>query len=188
MNLLGFVFGVATRPRATFGALEKLEVKAVGPKCAAILGSAWAAFLVVLATNGHEPSGPLVLPIARADYYAFEAALAVPVYVAMFFVYAGVLHGFSRKSWLHAQSIAGGTMLVSSGFAFLLPDVLVYVAAGFDAIGPAMRFYLPISALWALVLGFTGVKAAFGLTNGRAAIASFVAFFAQTAVSAPILR
>ncbi|MBK8009947.1 MAG: YIP1 family protein [Deltaproteobacteria bacterium] len=186
-------WGLLVRPSATFAGLARSEHARWGLQAALITGASWAVFLLALHLGGHQPSGPLLLPIPRASYYAWEAAFAVPIYAGMFYVKSGVLHGLARRlggsaAWRQTQQVAGGSILVSSVVGWLIPDVVVFVVAGFSALATAMPFYVPVSVLWGITLATLGARAVHGLSRGRALFAGTIAWMAHVMVGAPFLR
>lgn len=156
----------------------------------ALNAGAWAAFLAWLAAAGHEPSGPLILPIARADYYLWEALFVVPTHGLMFLVFSGIVFAGTHKTanWGQAQFVAGIAMAAASGLGWLLPDVLVYAAGGFSALGPAMKYYVPLSAVVGVGLAIFGLMRVQGLRLGEAALLGILSWGAHMVVGAPVLR
>lgn len=159
----------------------------------ALQGTLSAAFLVWLALAGEAPSGPLVLPIPRPSYYAFEAAVVIPVRLAMAFAFAWSAHRVARSlggRGTFAQTFDRGALALALPFValWLLPDVVLYATSGFDALGPALRFTAPATMLATLVLAVRGLRTVHELSYGRAIVATLVGSIAQALVGAPVLR
>ncbi len=114
----------------------------------------------------------------------------VPTHGLMFLVFSGVLYAGTRKNsdWAQAQVVAGLAMAISSGLGWLLPDVLVYAVGGFSALGAAMKYYVPVSALLGIGLAVYGLKRVQGLRLGPALLLGLSGWGAHMLVSAPILR
>jgi len=157
------------------------------------MGACWAAFLATLARGGHVPSGPPVLPIPKAHYYAWETAFVLPVYLAMFGALASILHLLGRRlggkgTAGQAMTVAGISMAVPSLGLWLLPDLLIHLTLGFDAMASAMRYYVPLSLTWTIVLATSGMRAIQGLSLGRAIVVALVGLLAHWLIGAPFLR
>ncbi|MBX3249536.1 MAG: hypothetical protein KF901_20330 [Myxococcales bacterium] len=152
-----------------------------------------AALLAWLAIDGHAPSGPLVVPIPRADYYAAEALFVLPVRALMALAFALASRSLARALGGHgALGASFGTgalaLAVPNVALWVVPDLVVYGAAGFDALAPAMRFYVPLSLAWTVSLAVVAVRATHGLSLPRAVAAAFAGLAAQALVGAPLLR
>ncbi|MCA9613579.1 MAG: hypothetical protein KC586_12565, partial [Myxococcales bacterium] len=85
---------------------------------ASLQGLLSAGLLTWLASASEAPSGPLLLPIPREDYYAWEAALVWPWRVAMALTFAGVGTPLARK--LGGRGDFGATF-DEGAFALALP-------------------------------------------------------------------
>lgn len=187
------LWNILRRPGPAFIEAIATGQRGLGLKAALLTGALWAVFLAALVVHGHQPSGPLLLPIPRADYYAWEALFVVPTYVAMFYAFSGVMHRFARgwggqAPWNATQAVAGLTIAISSLGGWWFPDIVVYATAGFSALGEAMRFYVPVSVISAWILGTVGLRRVHDLTTGRAFISMFAGWVAQTLVGTPFLR
>lgn len=112
----------------------------------ALLGACWGAFSLWLFLNGHAPSGPTPLP--RALHYLIQAALLPPLMLMAVFAGATVaqrlLPDSDRRSIAYA--FAGGT-----GVFWLLPDVIAYVAFGFEALAALAPWLGALSAVASLI-------------------------------------
>jgi hypothetical protein len=181
-------------PRRTFEELSRGPHPArVGVLAVLAMGASWASFLGALAVAGHQPSGPLVLPIARESYYGAEALFVVPVHLAMFGVLVAVLTYLGRGlggvgNPRELAAVAGLSMAAPSIFLWLLPDVAVVATAGFSELGSAMRFYVPLSIAWTVVLLTAGVRAVHRLSLPRAISVALAAALLHWPVGAPFLR
>jgi hypothetical protein len=185
---------LALAPGEALGELaERRDRARIGVVAVLVTSAAWSGFLATLAAEGHAPSGPVVLPIDHGDYYAWEAAFVWFVHLAMLAVLAGVLHGLGRRlgglgTFRSAVLVAGLAMALPSLGLWLLPDVVVYLAAGFEAMARAMRYYVPLSVVWTIGLATAGVRSCYGLSTGRAAVVAIVAALAHWMVAGPFLR
>lgn len=165
----------------------------LGTLAVAVQGLGWAALLAALAWRGHAPTRPGPVPIALEDYYAWEAAFVLPVRAAMALALALVVHALARRSGSGARfsctwMLAAISLAVPSVCAWLIPDAIVFATRGFDALAPAMRYYVPVSLTWTLVLVVAGLREVHGLGTGRAIAIAIAGLIAQAAVGAPLLR
>ena len=193
MRWLSWLLGMLRGPGPAIADAVATGGRTLGLKAALLMGVLWAAFVGALAIGGHQPSGPLVLPIPRESYYAVEAAFIIPTYVALFYAFSGVIHGLARKfgseaSWTASQGVGGLSLALPSILAWWLPDVVVYAWAGFSALAKAMPYYVPLSIVGTWVLGTAGVRAVHRLGPGRALLTVGIAWGIQAAIAAPLLR
>lgn len=184
------LFTALWRPRRTMSALAEAPPRA-GAGGALALGAGWAAFSLWLHVDGRAPSMTLV-PIPAERYYLAQALFAIPLWVVLWAVaghvsgIAAIAMGGTRRSWPGAVM---GYALASPMLAlFLVPDVLVYLIAGHDALGAAMRYYAPLGPLAAWALASLGIERRFEISRGRAILAAFVGLLAQALAGAPVLR
>jgi len=164
-------------------------------------GLGWAAshgvlsalFLAWLALEGEAPSGPLVAPIPRESYYAWEAVFVLPLRVAMALAFAGSAHAIARKlggSGTFEDTFHRGARALGLPFLalWLLPDVALYATGGFDRLGAGVRVTAAVSSFGTLVLAVLAVRDAHALSTGRAIAAALVGLVAQAVLGAPLLR
>ncbi len=157
-----------------------------------VLGTLHAAFSLLLHLAGHAPR--MGIPrLGRENHYLWQASFVIPLYVVLFWIGGLVTHFVARRfsgSGSRDSSLAvfGVAYAVPMTLLFLVPDVAVFLAFGFGAIGKAMRWYAPVAALACLWLGAVGLSRAHRIGTGRAAIAVFAGFVAQALVGGPFLR
>ncbi len=193
MTLLGVATRVVVAPREAYAGLAKATPRNAGLRAMLALGILWALLLCVFALRKHAPSGPLLLPVDRAAYYGWEAALVVPLQLLMWWAMASVLHALSRRAGgtgiaSQSRAVAGISVAVPYVLVWLVPDAFVYAAAGFDALGPLVRVTAPLCLLWALVLTTVGVRAVHGISSGKAFGIALVSLIVYAAIGAPVLR
>ena len=70
----------------------------------------------------------------------------------------------------------------------MIPDLVVFGAAGFDALAPAMRIYAPLTLLAILVTGSRAAAAAAAVGIGKAARAHGLGVLVQSVIIAVLLR
>ena len=193
MILFRMTLRVVLAPREAFAELARTAPRNVGMRVMLTMALLWALLLLVFAFRGHAPSGPLLLPVDRAGYYGWEAAFIVPIQLLMWWAMSAVLHGLSRRaggtgSASLSRAVAGLSVAVPYVLVWLLPDAIVYAAAGFDALGVLVRVTAPLCLLWALVLTTLGVGAVHGVSGGRAFGIALVSLIVYVAIGAPVLR
>jgi hypothetical protein len=152
-----------------------------------------ALFLAWLALEGEAPSGPLIAPIPRESYYAWEAVFVLPLRLAMALAFAGSAHAVARKlggSGTFEDTFERGARALALPFValWLLPDVALYATGGFARLTEGVRFTAAASSLGTLVLAVLAVRSAHGLSTGRAIVAALVGLVAQAVLGAPWLR
>lgn len=180
-------------PGPALGALAASPAPRLALAVAGGVGCAWALFSALLAWRGHAPSGPLVLPVERADYYSVQAGFAAPLFVALALVAAGAGHGAARAlggggRFAATLTVTSVSLALPSLCAWLLPDVLVYLALGFDALARIVRFQVVVVLAWTMTLLFVAFRRAHGLGSGRALAAALAAYLGQALLAAPLLR
>ena len=184
------LFTTLWRPRRTMEILAEAPSRR-GAAGALALGAVWAGFSGLLHLGGHAPSVTLV-PIPPERYYLAQAGFAVPLWLALWAVAARVSGiaatalGGARSPWPGA--VMGYALASPMIGLFLLPDILVYLVAGHDALGAAMKYYAPIAPLAAWALATVGLERRFELSRGRAVLAAFAGLLAQALLGAPLLR
>jgi hypothetical protein len=159
----------------------------------ALQGGLGAALLLWLARRGEAPSGPLLLPIPRENYYAVEAAFVLPVRLAMASAFALAAHGSAKRlggAGSLAETFDRGASALALPFLLLwwLPDVLLYATGGFEALTRAVRVLAPLSSLASLALAMRAIRGAHGLSLGRTSLCALAGWVAQALVGAPFLR
>ncbi|MCB9603636.1 MAG: hypothetical protein H6721_06020 [Sandaracinus sp.] len=160
---------------------------------ASLQGLLSAGLLAWLASSAEAPSGPLLLPIAREDYYVWEAALVWPWRVAMALTFAGVATPLAHK--LGGRGDFGstfdeGAFALALPFLLLwwLPDVALYATGGFDALRSGVRVVAPLATTATWVLATLAMRRAHELSTPRATLVAFVGLVAQATLGALVLR
>ncbi|MFW6049768.1 MAG: hypothetical protein ACODAU_01265 [Myxococcota bacterium] len=166
----------------------------VRPGLLAVLaaGAAWAALCLVLAADDHAPSVSLV-PIPRARYYLAQASFVVPVLLVQWGVCVGVARTVARRlggagavrPLANGLGLALGLPLLS---LFVVPDLIAYAVAGFEALGPLVRVTAPLAFVATSVLATGAVRLAHGLGVGRALVAALAGVLAQAVLGGMLLR
>jgi len=156
------------------------------------LGVVHAGFSLLLHLAGHAPR--MGIPgFGRENHYLWQAIFVIPLYVALFWIGGLVAHGAARRLSGSASrdaslAVFGVAYAIPMITLFLIPDIVVFLAIGFAAIGKAMRWYAPIAAITCIWLGAAGLSRAHNIGTGRAAFAAFAGFVAQAIVGGLFLR
>jgi hypothetical protein len=149
----------------------------------------YSGFCFLLDAGGHRPSfGALV-----ERHYLLLAVLLLP---AAFVIW--LLHSATAQAMARALG-GGGTLrdtMVAIGPAyalpmlllFVLPDLITYLAFGFDALGKVVRVFAPLALLCRIVVGTRAVMASHSISPGRALLAELIALLAEGAATVPWLR
>lgn len=155
-------------------------------------GAIWACFCVLLHRTGHAPSRTLV-PIARADYYLYQACFVVPLLLAQWRLASAVAHRVARALGGRGEA-APLTVQLAPALAlplivvFLVPDLVTYAWLGFAALAKLVRITAPLSFVCSVWLGTRAVQRVHRLGGGRALVAALVGVLAQALVGGVLLR
>lgn len=171
-----------------------MHAQSPGSGAAAVLaaGATWALLCALLAAAGHAPSFT-VLPIPRETYYRVQAIAVVPILLGLWALCAAVASRVAHALGGSGDALrAAGPLGLALGGpllgAFLLPDLVVYLTAGFAALAPLVRVTAPLSFALTLLAATFAVATSHGLPRGRAFVAAAAGVIAQAALGAVILR
>jgi hypothetical protein len=157
------------------------------------LGAAHATLLACLAAGGHRPSFAAGLPVGADAYYRVASMYAVPLYFSLWAIAAAASHGAARALGGRGELRAGLAVLgpayaLPTLLLFVLPDLVIYLAAGHEALAEAMRWYAPLAPLAVVVLAGRALRRVYDLRRLHALVAAFVGFLAQALPAAWLLR
>jgi hypothetical protein len=152
----------------------------------------WAVLCLVLALGGHAPSVVLV-PIPRDRYYLAQALFVVPLSFALWGICAVVAQSVARRlggsGTLRDTSRAMALALAAPiALTLVIPDLIIYGAFGFDALGRAVRVTAPLTALASTLLAARAVRRHHALGWPRAFAAGALGVIAQAVVGGVFLR
>ena len=144
----------------------------------------YSGFCFLLDAGGHRPSfGALI-----ERHYLLQAVLIPPAVLVTWLVNATVANaigGGDRRATLDALAPAIALpMLV----LFVLPDLIVYLTLGFEALGKAARVIGPLALIGRLGAGTYVLRRTHAIGSGRAVIATLGGLIAEAAIMAPWLR
>lgn len=159
----------------------------------AALGAAHASLLALLAAGGHQPGFAKGLPVAAEDYYGVAAFYVIPLYFALWWLAAVVSHG--AASAFGGRGASSGTLrALGPAYAlptlalFIVPDLVVYLAAGHGALVAAMRWYAPLAPIAVLLFATRALRREHGLRRWPAFAAALAGFVAQALPAVWLLR
>ena len=161
-------------------------VLATGALCAG-----YSAFSLLLFLSG-APARAVWLPIEPSAYYLAQAVFVWPLFALLTVVFTATVRATANPSALGtfresydalAQAYAWPLLL-----CFVIPDVVAFLIVGQAGLAKAMRYYAWIAPLAIVALSARYARTRFGVSTGRAALASVAALFAQGALGATVLR
>jgi hypothetical protein len=155
-------------------------------------GLGWALFCLLLWSGGHAPSRVL-LPLPRESYYLFQAAVVIPVLFGSWWLASRVAHRVATAlggSGTLPDCAEGLALSLAPPIALLVvvPDVVVYLAWGFGALGRLIRVTAPLSGVLTLVLATRAMRRAHALGSGRAFVAGAAGVVTQALLGGAVLR
>ncbi|MDI1478583.1 YIP1 family protein [Polyangium sp. y55x31] len=183
-------------PRSAMAGVAARADAREGRAAMLVLGVLHGAFSLLLFLSGHAPR--FGLPgLGRERHYLVQAILAVPLYLVLWRIGGGVAYALARRASAPGGeggregatlAVFGVAYAVPMTLLFIVPDIAVYFALGFSAIGKAMRYYAPLAAVFCLVLGTMGLSRAHHLRTRTALLAALAGFVAQALLGAFFLR
>ena len=146
----------------------------------------------MLGLAGHAPSVALV-PIPRDRYYLAQAAFVIPLLILQWGICAAVARALAERmagtgTFERTASVLAPALAVPLLALFIVPDAIVYLAFGFDALGRIVRVTAPLAAIASIVWATRVLRRAEDLTRGRALIAASVGVTAQAVAGGVLLR
>lgn len=153
---------------------------------------AWALLALAIGLSG-QPARAVWLPVKPEHYYLLQAAFTVPLLLGTWGLLGLVAHTLARAlsgtgTLRSTVAATGYAYAVPVLFLFVLPDWVVFLGFGFQALAPAMRFYAPLAAVATWLLTAISIHDAHGLGRGRAIFTAWVALLVQAAAGATLLR
>ena len=183
---------VLVRPGSALRTLARDPSARSGASAIALLGIAWSALLILLWSGGHAPS-VVLLPIAPDSYYVVQALLMLPVLTGLWWIHAEVAHRLCRAA---GGSGAEGGVRTALGFTYaapmlvahVLPELVAYVAGGFELMATVGRVSLPLAALWVWALSAAALRVAHGVKLPVAIGAALAGLLLQAAAGGLVIR
>ena len=185
--------GVLIRPGETFARLVADPRPGLAVGSGLVLGMIWAGFMGWLAADGHRPTMDRGLPVSAERYYAIAAIYMIPLCIGLTLLTAGVAHRVARLlggagGWPATLATVGPAYALPLLALYLVPDVAVYAVAGHAGLAYVLRFGLPLAVLLVALRTVGALRAAHGLSRGRAWAAALTAGVAQAIPFALLVR
>lgn len=185
-------FGVLRNPRSAMIDVARRGNAREGQAAMLVLGAVHAAFSLLLYLSGHSPRRGIP-GLAGESHYLYQAIFIIPLYCVLFWIGGLVAHSTARRlsgagSRPASLAVFGVAYAIPMIVLFLLPDIAVFLALGFGAIGKAMRWYAPVAAIACMWLGAVGLSRVHGIKTRYATVAVFTGFVAQALVGGFFLR
>lgn len=192
LRLGAHVLGILFRPRATLRVLAAQRSTRPGASAIALLGVGWTALLLLLWAGGHAPS-VVLLPIPRGDYYLAQGLAMMPLLTALWWLSSQIAHRLARAaggtgSEGGARSALGFAYAAPMLIAHVVPELVAYLAGGFETMALVGRFTLAVAALWVLALSTAALRVTHGVRVPVALGAAFVGLLAQALVGGVVIR
>lgn len=163
--------------------VEKSELRLV-VGLVAIEALGWSALSMMLASDGHAPSGPTLLPF---DDYAAQAWFAPLVVGISFALQTMLVTKFGRVERAVAATIASVGVSMPMILLWQCGDMLAYAAGGFEAMRAAMRVTVPLALLMTIVL-VTVLSRRRGIGTAKSIALGVGVLFVRGLVFAPFIR
>lgn len=184
--------GMVSSPRTALRELSRTRALGTAALGVSAAGALWALLSYLLWRAGHAPSRT---PVAawRESYYLMQAVVVVPTLLTCWAVLGAVAQVLAKKlggsgSLRTMLTCLAPSFAIPLVLAFVVPDLIVFLSFGFDALGKLVRFSGLVLVVWELALASLAVETVHGLSRGRAALVAFVALLAQALLGASVLR
>lgn len=158
----------------------------------AVYAAVYAAFCLWIHADGHTPSAPSPF-VAPSQQYLVQAVLLVPASLLIWTVVGATVHAVARALGGEGDRTAtlaevGRAWAAPTLVVFVLPDVVTYAVAGFDALGRTMRLTAPLTLVLVGVSMHFAVRRTHGLSGLRTTLAVLTGIVVLGALHGPWLR
>ncbi|MGK0358482.1 MAG: hypothetical protein ACI9U2_000771 [Bradymonadia bacterium] len=182
---LGTIFS----PQETFAALSARPAPRRGALAMCVLGGLWAILFFWLGSDGRTPTFTRWLPVAAADYYTTAALYVLPLFLALWLIFAQLAQLLcGRSPFTTTLSVLGFAYAVPVTMLFVIPDMVVYAANGQIGLAQAIRVTAPLTLIWTLVLSTIALRVVHRVTRWQAIRSAVIAFVLQALPAAILLR
>lgn len=182
---LGTIFS----PQETFAALSARPAPRRAGLAMGALGLLWMILFLWLGEDGRTPTFTRWLPFAAGDYYRVAAWYVLPLFIALWLIFAQIAHLLcGRAPFTTTLSVIGYAYAVPVTMLFVIPDIVVYAANGHTGMGQAIRITGPLAGTWTLVLASMALRVVHRVTRWQAIRAAVIAFVVQALPAAILLR
>ena len=154
-----------------------------------IYAATYSGLCFLLDAGGHQPSfGALT-----EHHYLLQAVLLLPATFAIWLLQSWVAHRIAvalggRGTLRETTQAMAPAIALPMLSLFVLPDLIVYLWLGFDAIGAAMRYYAPLALLARIAYGMMAIHRVHALSAGRSLVPALLALITDGLATAPWLR
>ena len=182
--------GVLSAPRRTFAELKARSTLAPAASAVAVLGLLYAALYGALAANGHVPSAARGLPVGVDRYYATAALYIAPLCFLLWAIFGAIAHGLVPRAapYRATMSALGLAWAVPITVFFVVPDFVIFAAAGHPALSLALRITAPFTAVAIVALSTVALEVVHGCGRGRAIAAAVAALIVHSLPAALLIR
>ncbi|MCA9541313.1 MAG: YIP1 family protein [Myxococcales bacterium] len=192
-TLAGDALAVLFRPGEAFARLSATPRPRLALATGLILGALLALFAALLAQAGQAPTMTRGLPVPAERYYATATWYLTPLGVALTALTAATAHAMARLlggkgTWPATFTTVGLGYAVPLIACFVLPDIVVWLAAGHAFLGRAMRVYAPVAVALVIVRCVRALRVTHGLGRPKAIAAALVAGLVQAVPAAWLIR
>lgn len=182
---LGTIFS----PQETFAALSARPAPRRGALAMCVLGGLWAMLFAWLGSDGRTPTFTRWLPIAPTQYYSTAALYVLPLFLALWLIFAQLAQLLcGRSPFTTTLSVLGFAYAVPVTMLFVIPDMVVYAANGQIGLTQAIRVTAPMTLIWTLVLSSMALRVVHRVTRWQAIRSAIIAFIVQALPAAILLR
>lgn len=151
------------------------------------VAAVWSGFCLVLQVAGHAPSFT-VLPVPKAAYYGVQASLLPGLLVVGWLCLSWVAHLGMPGPWLRTARALALPYAGSILWLFVLPDIVGYIAFGFEGLGRVLRWTGPLLVFGAWLSSLGALRAVHAVSRLRAGLAALAGLVAQAVLLGPLLR
>lgn len=157
----------------------------------ALLWVAWGALLVALTADGHAPSGPILLPVARAHAYLVQAVVTGPLFAISGAAAAAagarllVDRVQDRRIW---RAHVTTSITTSALLVIVLPDAILFAVLGFEGLTRAAPVVLPAFLVVLIARQARLARVTQTVTRRRALLVSCAIALTHLVVTGPFVR
>ena len=188
---LSFTFRTAFMPGRVIRSDEEVPRLNVAHWAVLVWGATYSALYTALAIGGHAPTMRKALPVEAEVYYGWAAVYVVPLCFALTWLVGAVgdrCAGGSSKGWRFGVRTLGVAYVAPLFWWFVVPDLIVFSVAGFDALPMAMRVTAPAALLVVLFRTYSIIRVAYDVGRGRAVVMMLGSAMAQLLPAAILVR
>lgn len=178
------------RPRARDWADDEPPSLGVAFIAVALWGMGYSALYLILSLAGHQPSMVRGIPVDPSIYYGCAAAYALPLCFCLAWLVGSTADAASgrRRGWRFGFRAFSGGYAGPMLWCFIVPDLVTYAVAGFDALSLVMRVTGPLAVSLILVRTYVVSRSIYDVRPLRCVLMTAAAALAQLVPAALLLR